>query len=149
MSDEIFAGDTLGDGQVAGDGVHHHVVPLALRVVHQAGAAGVAEVDRDRAVAGEDRRNEARNLQDVARVGIGRRVTDRQLAMHGGGEAQRDVAARALDDGGLATGGFADVRGFGGGVGRLPDRRAAVGEAVGEEVQEIVAGARRVTQAGE
>ena len=48
-----------------------------------------------------------------------------------------------------AADGGADVLRLGRRIGGLPDRRAAVGEAVGEQVQQAVASACGIAQAGE
>ena len=54
---------------------------MALGVVHQTGAAGVAKIDRNGAVTGQDGRDETGNLQDVARRRVGFRIAYGQFAV--------------------------------------------------------------------
>ena len=69
--------------------------------------------------------------------------------MYGCGKTQWDVAAGTRYGRRFATGSLADVRSLGRRIGRLPDRRTAVSEAVAKERQQVVAGTRRVAQTGE
>ena len=135
-------------GQVGRDSLQHRFIPLPSAIVHDAGAAGIAEIQRNGAVARQNGRYQTGDLQDVARGSVGLRVTPGQFTVYAGSKAQGNVAARAFDDRRLAAGFFTDMFGFPGRVGGFPDRRSAVGKTVLERGEQVFL-VSIFTQAGE